>query len=129
VVTRLEPGAERFLFEVPEGIAYFNTASVAPQLRSVRAAGEAALLRQARPWRLSSSDWFTDVERLRELFAQVIGGDADGVALVPATSYGLAVAAANLEAKPGERVEGVAAVRVDVVRRVRIPTAGSFGLK
>jgi selenocysteine lyase/cysteine desulfurase len=44
------------------------------------------------------------VERLRELFARLIGADAEGVALVPATSYGMAVAAANLDAGPGEQV-------------------------
>jgi selenocysteine lyase/cysteine desulfurase len=95
---------ERELFEIPEGIAYFNTANLAPQLRSVRAAGEAALDRRARPWTISSADWFSDVERLRGLFAQVIGADAEGVAIIPATSYGLAVAAANLTAEPGDRV-------------------------
>jgi selenocysteine lyase/cysteine desulfurase len=95
---------QRELFEVPEGIAYFNTASLAPQLRSVRAAGEAALERRAVPWTITSADWFTDVERLRGLFARLIGADADGVALIPASSYGMAVAAANLEAGPGRRV-------------------------
>jgi selenocysteine lyase/cysteine desulfurase len=95
---------DRELFEVPDGIAYFNTASLAPPLRSVRVAGEAALERQSAPWRLNSKDWFPDVERLRGLFAQIIGCDSDGVALVPASSYGLAVAAANLDAEPGQRV-------------------------
>jgi selenocysteine lyase/cysteine desulfurase len=95
---------ERELYEVPDGIAYFNTASLAPQLRSVRAAGEAALERRGTPWRIADSDWFTEVEHLRGLFAQVIGTDAEGVALVPASSYGLAVAAANLKAEPGQRV-------------------------
>ena len=47
--------------------------------------------------RSRAEDWFTDVERLRELFARLVGADADGVALVPATSYGFAVAARNLE--------------------------------
>ena len=104
VATKLDPIQERARFEVPEGIAYLNTANLAPQLRSVRAAGEAALDRRGRPWTIASADWFTEVERLRGLFAGVIGGDADGVALIPATSYGIAVAAANLEAGPGERV-------------------------
>jgi selenocysteine lyase/cysteine desulfurase len=104
VATALEPTNERRKFEIPDGIAYFNVANLAPQLRSVRAAGEAALERRAAPWTIRSADWFTDVERLRGLFADLIGGDADGVALVPATSYGMAVAAANLEAGPGERV-------------------------
>jgi selenocysteine lyase/cysteine desulfurase len=95
---------DRAPFEVPEEITYLNTANLAPPLRSVRAAGEAALARRDQPWTISSDDWFSDVERLRGLFAQVIGADAEGVAMIPATSYGLAVAAANLSAEPGDRV-------------------------
>jgi selenocysteine lyase/cysteine desulfurase len=89
---------------VPAEIAYFNTASLAPQLRAVRVAGDAALERRGRPWTISASDWFADVERLRSLFAAIVGADADGVALVPATSYGLAVAARNLPLRQGQRV-------------------------
>ena len=44
------------------------------------------------------------MEQLRGLFARLIGGDPDGVALIPATSYGLAVAARNVGASEGERV-------------------------
>lgn len=95
---------QRHLFEIPDGVAYFNVASLAPQLRAVREAGEEALAQRAAPWRTSTEDWFTGVERLRGLFAQVIEGDSDGVALIPATSYGLAVAAHNLSARRGERV-------------------------
>jgi selenocysteine lyase/cysteine desulfurase len=104
VAAELDPTEERAKFEVPDGIAYFNVANLAPQLRSVRAAGEAALDRRAAPWTIGSADWFTEVERLRDLFARLIGADAEGVALAPATSYGMAVAAANLDAGPGERV-------------------------
>jgi selenocysteine lyase/cysteine desulfurase len=99
---------QRHLFEIPDEVAYFNLASLAPQLRSVRAAGEEALATRAAPWRISSNDWFDDVELLRALFAEVIGADADGVALIPATSYGLAIAAHNSTARPGDRVVVVA---------------------
>jgi selenocysteine lyase/cysteine desulfurase len=70
----------------------------------VRVAGERALDRRAAPWSIRPQDWFDEVERLRVLFARVAGADPDGVAIVPATSYGLAVAAANTEAGPGDRV-------------------------
>jgi len=90
------PGEQRPLFELPEGIAYLNVANLAPQLHSVRAAGEAALDRRGAPWTIGAEDWFTDVERLRGLFARVVGTDPEGVALIPASSYGMAVAAANL---------------------------------
>ena len=97
-------GDERAKFEVDGEIAYFNTASLSPLLHSVRAAGDEALARRRKPWTTTSSDWFTDSERLRARFAQLVGSGADDVALVPATSYGLAVAARNLEAGPGDRV-------------------------
>ena len=91
-------------FDVPPEIAYFNTANLAPQLRSVRAAGERALEQRARPWTISESDWFADVETLRAQFARLVGADVDGIALVPATSYGFAVASRALGLAPGRRV-------------------------
>ena len=95
---------QRSAFDVPAGIGYFNTANLAPQLHAVRAAGAAALERRGRPWTISAEDWFSDVERLRALFAEIVCADADGVALVPATSYGFAIAARNLPLRAGERV-------------------------
>jgi selenocysteine lyase/cysteine desulfurase len=95
---------QRELFDIPDDVAYFNCASLAPQLRSAREAAEAAWRRCARPWLIRGEDWHTEAEERRTLFARLAGVDADGVALVPATSYGLAVAAANLTAVPGQRV-------------------------
>jgi selenocysteine lyase/cysteine desulfurase len=101
----MEPlGSQRAKFAVPPDVAYFNTASLAPQLHAVREAGVAALARRGRPWTISSDDWFTGVERLRVLFAELVGGDAEGVAIVPATSYGFAVAARNLPLGARRRV-------------------------
>jgi len=100
----LQLGSQRYLFEIPDDIAYFNLASQAPQLRAVRAAGEDALAARAAPWHIGAQDWFDGVEQLRALFAEVIAGDPNGVALIPATSYGLAVAAQNTTARPGGRV-------------------------
>ncbi len=97
-------GPQREAFAVPDEIAYFNTATLSPQLHRVRAAGEAALERRSRPWTIGPGDWFTEVEHLRTLFARLIGADADGIALVPATSYGFAVAARNLPLAPDDRV-------------------------
>jgi selenocysteine lyase/cysteine desulfurase len=95
---------QRELFDIPDDVAYFNCASLAPQLRAAAEAASAALDRRAQPWRIRSEDWFSEVEERRALFARLAGVDPEGVALVPATSYGLAVAAANLEARPGQRV-------------------------
>jgi selenocysteine lyase/cysteine desulfurase len=95
---------QRDLFDIPDDVAYFNCASLAPQLRASAEAGLAALGRRARPWTITSDDWFIEAEERRALFARLAGVDPDGVALVPATSYGLAVAAVNLTARQGQRV-------------------------
>lgn len=97
-------GSQRDLFDVPEDVVYMNTANMSPLLRAVREAGGEALARRAAPWQITPDDWFTDVERLRDGLAKVIGAESDGVALIPATSYGLAIAARNLDARPGEQV-------------------------
>ncbi|MET9610053.1 aminotransferase class V-fold PLP-dependent enzyme [Streptomyces sp. NPDC006512] len=100
---RVLPSA-RHLFHVPEDIAYFNTASLAPTLKGVLAAGQASLERRAQPWTITAPDWFTAAEERRALFARLIGAAADDVALISATSYGFAAAAANLDGRPGQRV-------------------------
>jgi selenocysteine lyase/cysteine desulfurase len=96
--------SQRHLFEIPGDVAYFNLASLAPQLRSVHAAGADALKARGVPWKIHAQDWFDDVEQLRDLFARVIDADADGVAIIPATSYGLAIAAQNITARAGDRI-------------------------
>jgi selenocysteine lyase/cysteine desulfurase len=102
-------GSRRDEFDVPPQVAYFNTANLSPLTHRVREAGERALERRTRPWTIAAEDWFTDVERLRELFGRLLGADADGVALVPATSYGFAAAARNLALGPGDRILVLAA--------------------
>ena len=94
----------RELFDVPDDVAYFNVANLAPHLHSVRRAGDEALDKRGRPWTIEPADWFSDVERLRLLFGRILGTDAEGVALIPATSYGFAVAARNLHVEAGERI-------------------------
>lgn len=91
-------------FEIPEDVTYLNCANMAPQLKNVTAAGIDAVRAKATPWRLSAPEWFSGAETLRSLAAQVIGCDADGVALVPAASYGIAVAAANLPLASGQTI-------------------------
>jgi selenocysteine lyase/cysteine desulfurase len=65
--------------------------------------------RRAAPWTVRAQDWFDEAEELRALFARLIGADADGVALIPATSYGLSVAAHNTAGSDGDRVLLIAA--------------------
>lgn len=94
----------RDLFDLPADRAYFNCASVGPLPRAAIAEIEAAAARHGQPWRLTETQWFDDVEERRALFAGLLGAAPDAIALVPAASFGLAVAARNLDARPGQRV-------------------------
>ncbi len=97
-------GSQRELFEIPDDIAYLNCAYMSPQLRAVRAVGEEAIARKSRPWEISPRDFFENSETARKFFAQLVGGDAEGVAIVPSVSYGMAVATANIPLKAGQNV-------------------------
>ncbi|HSA81672.1 MAG TPA: aminotransferase class V-fold PLP-dependent enzyme [Geminicoccaceae bacterium] len=95
---------QRHLFDLPDDVAYLNCAYMSPLLKRAAAAGAAAIARKCRPWTISPDDFFADSERARALFATLLGAAADDIALVPAASYGLAVAAANLRCPPGARI-------------------------
>lgn len=97
-------GCQREAFAIPDAVTYLNAAYMGPLSRRVVAAGHAGLERKMRPWEISSDDFFAPVEAVRELFAQVIGGDEDGVAVLPAVSYGVAIAAHNLDVGPRQRI-------------------------
>lgn len=95
---------QRHLFDIPPDVSYFNNASLAPLMKTAQEAGREALATRSAPWRIGADDWFSEVEDRRTLFAGLIGADPDAVALVPATSYGLATAAKNLSARRDQRV-------------------------
>jgi selenocysteine lyase/cysteine desulfurase len=96
--------SQRDLFEIPEDIVYLNCAYMSPQLRPAREAGEKAVSRKSRPWEITPDLFFEDAEEIRALFARLVGGDAEGVAIVPSVSYGISVAAANVPVREGEKL-------------------------
>ncbi|MEE8098965.1 MAG: aminotransferase class V-fold PLP-dependent enzyme, partial [Hyphomicrobium sp.] len=100
----LMTGVYRDLFDVPEEIVYLNCANLAPRLRSVSEAGKAAMDRLGSPWSISPRDWFEGAERLRGLFATLVNASPDSVSLVPSVSYGVAIAAKNVEISSGSNV-------------------------
>jgi selenocysteine lyase/cysteine desulfurase len=95
---------QRALFEIPDDVAYLNCAYMSPLMRSVRVAGERGVARKSTPWKLRASDFFTETEEARRLFAALTGAGADDVAIVPSASYGITVAAANLAAPRRSRI-------------------------
>lgn len=91
-------------FEIPSDVTYLNCANMAPQLKSVTEAGLEAVRAKSSPWKLSAAEWFSGAEILRTLAGQLLDVDSEGIALVPAVSYGIAVAAANLPLSANQAV-------------------------
>lgn len=95
---------QRDQFDLPREIAYLNCAYMGPLPRTALEAGLAGLRRKARPWSITSAEFFEAAEQLRALAARLIGATADDLAIVPSVSYGMGVAAANVALRPGQRV-------------------------
>ncbi len=95
---------QRHLFDIPEEVAYFNCAYMSPLMKKVVAAGQEAVALKAQPWRISPPDFFSTPERARELFARLINAQADDIAIIPACSYGTAIAAQNLPVGKGQEM-------------------------
>jgi selenocysteine lyase/cysteine desulfurase len=98
--------SQRHLFDIPEGIAYFNCAYYSPQLNESLNRLLSGVRTKSHPWERAPMDFFNDAEKVRSLSSDLFGGDADGYAVVPAASYGLSTAARAVEAflQPGDHI-------------------------
>lgn len=96
---------QRDLFSLPRDVHYLNCAYMSPLSRAVEEAGVAGVRRKSDPTRISPEDFFTESDRLRERFARLVNApDPKRVAIIPAASYGIAVAARNTPRQPGQNV-------------------------
>jgi selenocysteine lyase/cysteine desulfurase len=93
---------QKHLFDLSEDIHFLNCATVSPNLKSVIEAGHRGIARKSQPQQITSTDFFTDVEQTKSLFAQLINcSDPERIAIIPSVSYGTATVAKNLARKPG----------------------------
>jgi len=97
-------GDARSAFHLPADVTYLNTAYMGPLPRTAVEAGWSALDRKARPWTIATEDFFVPGETYRGLVAELLGLDADGVAVTPSVSYGLSTFAAGLPLAAGQVV-------------------------
>lgn len=95
---------QRHLFTIPDDITYLDVACISPLMKEVCRAGYAGVDRKAEPWKLGWSDFFAETEVARAEFARLIGAASDDIAIIPAASYGLRVAALNVPAPRGSRI-------------------------
>jgi len=95
---------QRSLFTLPDDEHYLNCAYMGPLMKSVEAAGVEGLRRKVNPRGISSGEFFTGPDALRERFAALINTSPERVALVPAVSYAVAIAANNMRLGRGRNV-------------------------
>jgi selenocysteine lyase/cysteine desulfurase len=91
-------------FDLPKGTTYLNCAFTSPLLKSAEAAGHAAVSMKRTPWKVTPEHFLDPPEEPRQSFAQIIGAQADDIALIPAVSYGVATAARHLTIGTGKTI-------------------------
>jgi selenocysteine lyase/cysteine desulfurase len=99
---------QRDLYSLPEGLHYLNCAARSPLLKSAEAAALAALQRLRVPGllmgELIGEAYQCYAGPLRAGIAQLINAPPEAIALVPAASYGVAIAAHAVRLQAGQNV-------------------------
>ena len=99
-----ELSCQKDLFSLPPDIHYLNCAYMSPLSKRVEAAGIAGVLRKSNPTGVDPSDFFTESNEVRALFARLVNAPAERIAFIPAASYGIATAAKNLKGEKGQNI-------------------------
>jgi selenocysteine lyase/cysteine desulfurase len=86
-------------------VHYLNCAYMGPLPLAAQEAGVAGIRSKAVPIDIEAADFFRDSDEARALFARIIGAqDSRRIAIMPAVSYGIAIAARNLACTRGQRI-------------------------
>jgi selenocysteine lyase/cysteine desulfurase len=94
--------SQKHLFQLPDDIVYLNGAYMSPLLQSVEEAGIAGMQKKRNPGSIQSSDFFDEVDILRQRLATLVNAHPKQVAIIPSASYGLASVVNNLPLHNGK---------------------------
>ncbi len=95
---------QRHLFDIPDDVAYLNTAYMSPLMYDVTAAMQAGTASKVRPWTFTPDDFFSISEKARALAAQVFHTEAQNIAIINSVSYGIQTATNNLPITAGQEI-------------------------
>ncbi len=95
---------QRHLFDIQENVHYLNCAYMSPLLNTSVEKGKLGIQAKSHPWDISAPDFFIQSGQARALFAGFINATQADIAIIPAVSYGTAVATLNIELKEGDEV-------------------------
>lgn len=96
---------KRNKFTLPPSVTYLNCAYMAPLLKSVEKAGIRGLRAKRNPALITTEDFFSESEALREAFAQLIHApEPNRIVIIPSVSYGMANVARNIRIGKNENI-------------------------
>ena len=96
---------QRPAFSLPNGLHYLNGAYMSPLPRVVEEAGIQGIAEKKNPSLLATDDFFQESQKVRKAFAELVNiPDPNSVAIIPAVSYGIGVAARNTDLEAGQNV-------------------------
>ena len=96
---------QRPAFSLPDGLHYLNGAYMSPLPRVVEEAGIQGIAAKKNPSLLATDDFFQESQEVRQAFAELVNiPDPNSVAIIPAVSYGIGVAARNTDLEAGQNV-------------------------
>lgn len=93
--------SQRALFALPEGLSYLDCAYMSPIPKAAIEAGARGAAVKAAPWKMTIHSYYDEAEEARTLAAATIGAQPGDIAVIGATSYGMATAAKNVAVAPG----------------------------
>lgn len=96
---------QRAAFSLPPEVHYLNCAFMSPLPKAVEEAGIRGMLRKRDPSVMDPSHFFGESDEVRRRFAALVNApDPQSVAILPAVSYGIGVAAANTPVDAGQNI-------------------------
>lgn len=96
---------KKSLFDLSDEYSFLNCAYLSPQLKSVTAAGQYALIQKSQPYGVLPEHFFQHHASIKSAFADIINAkEADRIALLPSVSYGVSTAALNAPVQEGQEI-------------------------
>lgn len=95
---------QRPLFNLPNDITYLNCSYMSPMLKAVAEVGVKGIYGKEDPTVVKPEDFFTNTQRARTQFGQLINAPAEQCVIVPSVSYGMANVAKNLRVGKGDNI-------------------------
>ena len=95
---------QKKLFTLPEDKHYLNCAYMSPLSKRVEEAGLKGMLAKRAPAKIGADDFFDTSIQIRKKFGELVNAPAENMALIPAASYGLSIAAKNTAIGRGQEI-------------------------